>query len=94
MAPTKVLQKKLRGLANSRELGREVEAQRRGPRELQVRAPGARFSPLHPEVPPPGASDGADRGCPQWALARSSPPAQRSGVDARCVWSRGGGARS
>lgn len=39
VAPTKVLQKKLRGLGNPRGLGRETEAQRHGPREPQVQAP-------------------------------------------------------
>lgn len=71
MAPTRVLQ----GTQGSREpwgLGRAAEAQSAVPAGCKSRPPGARFSPLHPEAPPPGASGGTDRGCPQWAPARSS----------------------
>lgn len=91
MTPTKGSARETQGSREPRGLGRAAEAQRRGPREPQVQAPGARFSSLHPEVPSPGASGGTDRGCPQWAPAGSSPPSSaiRDGRAVRVVtWRR------
>lgn len=51
------------GTPGTGEGGRGAE---RGPHRLRVQAPGACFSPWHPEAPPPGASGGTDRGRRQW----------------------------
>lgn len=48
---------------------RDRGAEARAPRAASS-GPAARFSPLHPEVPPPGASGGTDRDYPQGGGSR------------------------